>query len=326
MSERTNTTGGRISIERKPVPRRPAQIQPSKISRRNPDSKVAVAATVRLPPAARARADARIVSAVTLVPIVQSHDTWGWLARRRSLPLWSLRLMERVFVAHFTADSPLARCRADRARVGAPPRPCRARVELRLWYTNDGLIPNHTLLWRPGLAHVFSLFYLASYRHEAVIGFVLCALSYGGLLIGFRTRIAQIRASSPSSACMDACCCSTTAVTWCWGCSAPGRRSCPPGPAVGRCRAGPALRWHRTPHHWPEGAIRRVRPGSPVRLARSGRGDLQLAFIYLFNAVHKRGPTWREGSAVHYIAPPRLAGHSARGLAADLCRPICPGP
>src|SRR6185295_13426029 len=27
----------------------------------------------------------------------------------------------------------------------------------------------------------------------------------------------------------------------------------------------------------------------------------QLAFIYFFNAVHKGGETWREGSAVHYV-------------------------
>ena len=36
-------------------------------------------------------------------------------------------------------------------------------AQLGLWYTNDGIIPNHTMLWRPPWDHVFSLFYLATY-------------------------------------------------------------------------------------------------------------------------------------------------------------------
>ena len=35
-------------------------------------------------------------------------------------------------------------------------------VQLGSWYTNEGLVPNHTLLWRPSFAHVFSFFYMAS--------------------------------------------------------------------------------------------------------------------------------------------------------------------
>src|SRR5438477_9361590 len=30
-------------------------------------------------------------------------------------------------------------------------------LELGIWYTNDGIIPNHSLLWRPPWDHVFSL-------------------------------------------------------------------------------------------------------------------------------------------------------------------------
>src|SRR5215204_2895518 len=29
-------------------------------------------------------------------------------------------------------------------------------AQLGIWYTNDGIIPNHTLLWRPSWDHVFS--------------------------------------------------------------------------------------------------------------------------------------------------------------------------
>ena len=65
-------------------------------------------------------------------------------------------------------------------------------VQLGSWYTNEGLVPNHTLLWRPSFAHVFSFFYMASYTHEAVLGFVVCALAYTALLVGLYTRAAQV--------------------------------------------------------------------------------------------------------------------------------------
>ena len=57
-------------------------------------------------------------------------------------------------------------------------------LELGIWYTNDGIIPNHTMLWRPPWDHVFSLFYLASYKYEAAIGFVICLCVYTALLVG----------------------------------------------------------------------------------------------------------------------------------------------
>ena len=65
-------------------------------------------------------------------------------------------------------------------------------AQLDIFFTNEGLIPNHTLLWRPPFEKAVSLFYLASYRHEAIAGFVVCAIAYLALLVGFRTRLAQI--------------------------------------------------------------------------------------------------------------------------------------
>lgn len=64
-------------------------------------------------------------------------------------------------------------------------------TELTTFYTNDGLLPNHTLLWRPTFDWVFSFFYMASWRHEAVLGFGLCAVAYSALLVGYRTRLAH---------------------------------------------------------------------------------------------------------------------------------------
>src|SRR5262245_61360335 len=44
-------------------------------------------------------------------------------------------------------------------------------MQLELWYTNDGIIPNHTLLCRPSWDRVFLPFYLASYLYVAAFGY-----------------------------------------------------------------------------------------------------------------------------------------------------------
>ena len=67
-------------------------------------------------------------------------------------------------------------------------------VDLRFWYTNSGLLPNHTLLWRPPSEHSFSLFFTVSNRFEAQLGFALCAVVYAMFLFGYRTRLAQVLA------------------------------------------------------------------------------------------------------------------------------------
>src|SRR6266516_2736653 len=57
------------------------------------------------------------------------------------------------------------------------------------FYSNQGLLPNHTILWRPWHPRIFSLFFLASLPDEATVGFVLCAIVYLFFLVGYRTRV-----------------------------------------------------------------------------------------------------------------------------------------
>ena len=61
-----------------------------------------------------------------------------------------------------------------------------------LWYSNEGLLPNHTVLWRPTSEYVFSLFFTASLPYEAMIAFALCGAAYLLLLVGLKTRVAQV--------------------------------------------------------------------------------------------------------------------------------------
>ena len=65
---------------------------------------------------------------------------------------------------------------------------------LDLLYTNDGLLPNHTLLWRPPTQWMFSFFFLASRPDEAMLGFALCAFVYLALLVGWRTTFMRFLA------------------------------------------------------------------------------------------------------------------------------------
>src|SRR6187399_1690697 len=63
---------------------------------------------------------------------------------------------------------------------------------LEHWYTNDGLLPNHSVLWRPPFEYTFSLFFGVSRWGEALVGFALCGAAHVMLLLGVRTRLAQL--------------------------------------------------------------------------------------------------------------------------------------
>jgi hypothetical protein len=171
-------------------------------------------------------------------------------------------------------------------------------AQLDAFFTNEGLIPNHTLLWRPPFEKAVSLFYLASYRHEAIVGFVLCAIAYLALLVGFRTRLAQIASliavlslhgrlllfDNGGDVVLGLLCIWTTFLPT-------GRRWSVDAVLARRAREHPP-RFDLAPE-----------PGSRARTFTSLAVlalICQLAFIYFFNAVHKGGTTWLDGSAVHY--------------------------
>src|SRR5882762_4287980 len=68
----------------------------------------------------------------------------------------------------------------------------RRASELVTWYTNLGLLPNHTVLWQPPAPRLFSLFFMVSLPHEAVFAFAICGFCYGAFLVGWRTRLFHI--------------------------------------------------------------------------------------------------------------------------------------
>ena len=184
---------------------------------------------------------------------------------------------------------------------------------LDLFYTNDGLLPNHTLLWRPPTQWMFSFFFLASLRSEAILGFLFCGVVYLALLVGWRTTLMRFLAPI----CLVSLHARVTLVEnggdWMlceliiWAAFLPlGRRF-----SVDAVRASLRRRRETTAAELADRAAMAARPDSSLvdptadvnRVVTLAAFTilLQLAISYFFNAIQKGGETWRQGTAVHYV-------------------------
>jgi len=186
---------------------------------------------------------------------------------------------------------------------------------LDLFYTNDGLLPNHALLWRPPTQWMFSFFFLASLREEAILGFLFCGFVYLALLVGWRTTLMRFLAPI----CLVSLHARVTLVEnggdWMlceliiWSAFLPlGRRF-----SVDAVRESLRRRRETTAAELADRAAMRAtaRPDDSLADPTADVNRvvtlaaftilLQLAISYFFNAIQKGGPTWRQGTAVHYV-------------------------
>jgi predicted DCC family thiol-disulfide oxidoreductase YuxK len=184
---------------------------------------------------------------------------------------------------------------------------------LDLFYTNDGLLPNHTLLWRPPTQWMFSFFFLASLREEAILCFLICGFVYLALLVGWRTTLMRFLAPI----CLISLHARVTLVEnggdWMlcelvvWSAFLPlGRRF-----SVDAVRASLKRRRETTAAELADRAAMAPCPESSLVDATADVNRvvtlaaftilLELAISYFFNAVQKGGMTWRHGTAVHYV-------------------------
>ena len=60
---------------------------------------------------------------------------------------------------------------------------------LRDFYSNAGLIPNHTVLWRPPFPRIFSFLFMASLPEESAAWFCLAFVCFVCFTIGYRTKL-----------------------------------------------------------------------------------------------------------------------------------------
>lgn len=175
--------------------------------------------------------------------------------------------------------------------------------DISVWYSNQGLLPNHTQLWRPAAEYIFSLFFLASHTWEAALGFVLCGLIYLGLLVGWRTKLFQVLAlvavvSLHSRAVIlenggDV----VMNLLALWTAFLPLGRRYSVDAVLASMRRTREIRAEELGSH----RERDGDPNAPVRSIAVFAILLQLAVIYFFNTVHKGGSAWREGSVVHWV-------------------------
>jgi predicted DCC family thiol-disulfide oxidoreductase YuxK len=177
----------------------------------------------------------------------------------------------------------------------------RARGGIELWYSNQGLLPNHTYLWRPPTQWMFSLFFMASWPDEATLGFILCGAVYIGLLVGWRTRLMQVLSLIAVMSLHSRTTFLENGGDWTMGELALWTAFLPLGArfSIDSLRASLRRRRETTAADLNDRAALEGTMTPIVSLAVLAL-VLQLADTYFFNCVHKGGVTWKTGSAVHY--------------------------
>jgi hypothetical protein len=171
------------------------------------------------------------------------------------------------------------------------------------FYTNDGILPNHSVLWRPTFEYMFSFFLAASRAEEAAVMFSICAAVFLVFTAGYRTRLFHVL----SFACLvslqsrqaftmnggDVALCVLTAWTMFL-------------PMGARFSLDAVLSSLRARKEVVVGELNDRAAFTPSEnRARASLAFfailLELSVIYYFNAVNKHGWTWRRGLAVHYV-------------------------
>jgi predicted DCC family thiol-disulfide oxidoreductase YuxK len=172
---------------------------------------------------------------------------------------------------------------------------------LRDFYSNAGLIPNHTVLWRPPFPRIFSLFFMASLPEEAALLFLIAFVCFFCLLIGYRTRLFHVLSLVMTTSLHNRIIFAENwggvalGVLMVWTAFLPlGRRF-----SVDALLASLRARPHETTDELAAGAP--PPDERPVTSLAVLGLLLQIAVIYGFNFLHKSGVTWRQGTAVHYV-------------------------
>ena len=209
------------------------------------------------------------------------------------------RLGERLFDSYFRVDPrSLALFRIAYSTVLLFDLYWRFQV-VDYFYTNEGLFPNHTLLWSPPARRMFSFFFMASNRGEALFGMALCGLVFTLLLVGYRTRLMQVLALiclvSLNSRILLLECGGDVILNLLgvWSVWLPlGRRF-----SVDAVLASLRARRENGAEELKDRAA-----FAPVNTKVASLAffavTLNFFFCYFFNTIQKNGPSWKDGSAV----------------------------
>lgn len=181
------------------------------------------------------------------------------------------------------------------------------------FYSNEGVWPNHYALFLPPVGHYWSLLLPFSSPEAVTAAFVAIGIVYTLYLVGWRTRLMQVLALI----CLESLNfrfflvqhggAVVTNLVAVWTVFLP----------LGHRYSLDAL--FRSLRHGGDDTVDALakRPWEALRTTVVKNPAflvicVQFACIYFFNTVHKTGPTWRDGSAVHHLAwVNRLATHLA---------------
>lgn len=173
---------------------------------------------------------------------------------------------------------------------------------LRDLYTNAGLLPNHTALWRPWQAHMFSFFFMASRPEEAAVLFAVSLFCFACFAVGWHTRIFHLLSFLMTTSLHERNLIAENggtvalATVMVWTAFLPlGRRF-----SVDALLASLRQRPDEEPADMAADAL--VPPDRRPAVSLAALAILlQLGLVYWFNFVHKSGGTWRTGTAIHYV-------------------------
>ena len=170
------------------------------------------------------------------------------------------------------------------------------------FYTNEGVMPNHYALFAPAADKIWSLLLPLSTPGEVQVGFVLIFIVYVFYLLGYKTKLFQILvvisflSLDNRNLHLQNGGIVVTNVVAIWTAFLPvGARF-----SVDHLISSLKRRVETVPAELNDRASMVVAPTSFARLAFFGI-VVNFACIYFFNFVHKRGVTWHDGSAFHWV-------------------------
>jgi hypothetical protein len=172
----------------------------------------------------------------------------------------------------------------------------RAEV-LTLFYSNEGVLSNHYVMYRPQDAFQFSLLNAFSTPGEVRLAFALIGLVYALYTLGLCTRLMQLLALvcltslNSRNLFVEDGGVSTLIVLGVWTLFLP----------LGERLSLDALRAEAYHARLGERIDLRKRASVPAVSLAVLALCLQLLAIYWLNAAHKTGSTWQDGEAVHYV-------------------------
>lgn len=173
----------------------------------------------------------------------------------------------------------------------------RRAAVLDLIYTNDGVLSNHYVMFAPQAEFQFSLLDAFSTPSEVRLAFALIGLGYALYTLGLFTPITRvlvligITSLNARNLFVEDGGVSTLIVLGVWSVFLP----------VGERLSLDALRTEAGLASIRERAAWRRQASVPCVSLAVLVLWLQICAIYWLNAVHKSGPTWRHGDAVHYV-------------------------